>query len=157
MGLHLARLALAHDGRWREFYQDIARVTMEEYRHTFKRFLVPLMQTTPCNPADFLVSLEACLAHDGWEPLARIRAPTLMIGGTEDIFFPPSLLRETASRVPNANLQFIVGGGHSAYELHKKEFEDAVMEFLDGDKARLPTEERQPVLVTEADEAQVAA
>jgi len=137
-------LALAHEGRWREFYQDIGRVTMEEYRHTFKRFLVPLMQTTPCNPADFLVSLEACVAHDGWEPLARIQAPTLVIGGTEDIFFPPSLLRETERRIPEATLRFIVGGGHSAYELHKKEFEDAVLEFLHGHEAALPAADDQP-------------
>src|SRR6266404_3530373 len=150
-------LALAHEGRWREFYQDIARVTMQEYRHTFKRFLIPLLQTTPCNPPDFLVSLEACIGHDGLEPLARIQAPTLVIGGTEDIFFPPSLLRETASRIPNANLQFIVGGGHSAYELHKKQFEDAVLEFLHGHEAALPAADDQPVLASEGHEVEVAA
>ena len=130
-------LTLARQGHWREFYQDICRVTMEEYRHTFKRFLVSLIQTPPRNPADFLVSLEACLAHDGWEPLARIQAPTLVIGGTEDIFFPPSLLRETARRVPEATLRFIVGGGHSAYELHKQEFQDAVLGFLQNHEATL--------------------
>ena len=97
-------LALAREERWREFYQDISRVTMAEYRKTFTRFLIPLLRTMPCNPADFLVSLEACLEHDSSESLGEIKAPTLVIGGTKDIFFPPSLLRETASRIPGAIL-----------------------------------------------------
>ncbi len=150
-------LGLARRKRWWRLYWDIARVTMEEYRQSFKRFLIPLLQRASYDPADFLVSLEACLAHDGWETLARIQAPTLVIGGTKDIFFPPSLLRETASRIPEANLRFIVGGGHSAYELYREEFEDAVVDFLDGRKGLSPAEECQPVLATDDHEVQVTA
>jgi pimeloyl-ACP methyl ester carboxylesterase len=142
-------LALAGQERWREFYQDISRVTLAEYHQTFTRFLVPLLRTMPCNPADFLVSLEACLAHDSSESLDHIQAPTLVIGGTKDIFFPPSLLRETARRIPGAILELIPDAGHSAYELHKAEFEDAVLEFLDGHHATLPSTDDQPVMVSE--------
>ncbi len=147
-------LALAREERWREFYQDISRVTMAEYHKTFTRFLIPLLRTMPCNPADFLVSLEACLAHDSSESLSQIQAPTLVIGGTQDIFFPPSLLRETASRIPSAVLGLIPGGGHSAYELHKAEFEDAVLEFLEGRDATPPAIGDQAIV---AGELQVTA
>lgn len=123
-------LELARQHRWREFYFDIAKVTMREFHQTFYQFLLPLVRTTPSDPTDFLVSLNACLGHNSSELLGRIQAPTLVIGGTDDTFFPPSLLRETARRIPNATLRFIDGGGHSAYKLRKDEFEDAVLEFL---------------------------
>ncbi len=142
-------LALARAKRWREFYQDISRVTLAEYHKTFTRFLVPLLRTMPCDPADFLISLEACLAHNSSESLARIQAPTLVIGGTKDIFFPPSLLQETTSRISGAILGLIPGGGHSAYELHKAEFEDAVMEFLNCNSAGFKVDDSQSILPQE--------
>jgi pimeloyl-ACP methyl ester carboxylesterase len=141
-------LALAREERWREFYQDISRITMAEYHKTFTRFLIPLMRTMPCNPADFLVSLEACLAHNSAESLGQIQASTLVIGGTKDIFFPPSLLRETASLISGALLELIPGGGHSAYELHKAEFEDAVLEFLDDYGASVPEADEQSEIIS---------
>lgn len=123
-------LALAHEQRWREFYFDIAKVTLQEFHHTFYQFIIPLLRKTPPDPGDFLVSLEASIAHDGSEALRRIQAPTLVIGGSADIFFPPALVRETARRIPNATLRFINGGRHGAYELRKQEFERTVLQFL---------------------------
>jgi pimeloyl-ACP methyl ester carboxylesterase len=123
-------LALAQQNRWREFYFDIAKVTLQEFHHTFYQFLVPLLRMRPSDPSDFLVSLEASIAHDGAEAVGRIQAPTLVIGGTDDVFFPQALLRETARRIPDATLRLIDHGSHGAYELRKDEFERAVIEFL---------------------------
>jgi 3-oxoadipate enol-lactonase len=123
-------LALARQNRWREFYFDIAKVTLQEFHHTFYQFLVPLLRSRPSDPSDFLVSLEASIAHDGVEAIGRIQAPTLVIGGGDDIFFPAALLRETAQRIPDATLQLIDHGSHGAYELRKDEFERTVIEFL---------------------------
>jgi pimeloyl-ACP methyl ester carboxylesterase len=131
-------LELARQNRWREFYFDIAKVTLQEFHQTFYQFLIPLLRRTPADPTDFLVSLEASLAHDGSESLSRIRAPTLVIGGTDDVFFPPPALRETARRISNARLRFIDRGRHGAYELRKDEFENAVMEFLREQAAAVP-------------------
>jgi pimeloyl-ACP methyl ester carboxylesterase len=142
-------LTLAKESRWREFYRDIARVTMQEYSQTFSRFLAPLVRKPECNPADFLVSLEACLTHDSTESLPRIQAPTLLIGGTKDMFFPPSLLQETALRIPNATLRFIDGAGHSAYALRRAEFEDAVMEFLQPHVTPVPETVDTPAMIDE--------
>ena len=140
-------LALAKENRWREFYRDIARVTMQEYNQTFSRFLAPLVRRPDCDPADFLVSLEACLAHDSEESLPRIQAPTLLIGGTKDMFFPPSLLQETARRIRNAVLRFIDGAGHSAYALRRAEFENGVMEFLQPQATPVPeTADAMPLM-----------
>jgi pimeloyl-ACP methyl ester carboxylesterase len=125
-------LELARQNRWREFYFDVGKVTLQEFHHTFYQFLMPLLRMRPADPTDFLVALEACVAHYSDGALSRIQVPTLVIGGTEDVFFPPALLRETAERIPNAQLRLIHHGSHGAYELQKDEFEDAVLEFLRG-------------------------
>jgi pimeloyl-ACP methyl ester carboxylesterase len=131
-------LELARQHRWREFYFDIAKVTMREFHQTFYQFLLPLVRRTPSDPADFLVALEACLGHDSSESLGRIQAPTLVIGGSDDVFFPSPLLRETAQRISGAEFRLLDGGSHGAYELKRDEFEDAVLEFLHDHESALP-------------------
>jgi pimeloyl-ACP methyl ester carboxylesterase len=111
---------------------------MREFHQTFYQFLLPLVRTRPTNPADFLVSLEACLGHDSSELLGRIQAPTLVIGGSDDVFFPSPLLRETAQRISHAVFRLLDGGSHGAYELKRNEFEDAVLEFLHDHDSALP-------------------
>jgi len=131
-------LELAAQHRWREFYFDVAKVTMQEFHQTFYQFVIPLLRTRPTNPADFLVSLEACLAHDASELLGRIQAPTLVIGGSDDVFFPPPLVRETARLISHAVFRLLDGGSHGAYELKRDEFEDVVLEFLRAHDPALP-------------------
>jgi pimeloyl-ACP methyl ester carboxylesterase len=123
-------LELARHARWREFYFDIAKVTLQEFHHTFYQFLLPLVRMKAPDPGDFLVSLEASLTHDGTDALGHIQAPTLVIGGAKDIFFPPALLLETTRRIPDAALRFIDESGHGAYELQRAKFENAVLAFL---------------------------
>ena len=76
------------------------------------------------------MSLEASLAHNGTDFLRCIQASTLVIGGTQDKFFPESSLRETARRIPNATLHLLEGTGHGAYERRKSVFERVVIEFM---------------------------
>ena len=84
------------------------------------------------------MSLEACLAHDASELLGRIQAPTLVIGGSDDVFFPPVLVRETARLISRAAFRLLDGGRHGAYELKRDEFEDVVLEFLHEQDPALP-------------------
>jgi pimeloyl-ACP methyl ester carboxylesterase len=132
-------LALARENRWREFYWDIAKVTAEEFHQTFYQYIIPLLRLRPTEARDFLVSLEACLTHDSTELLEKIQAPTLVIGGSTDIFFPPRYLRDMAQHIHNASLRFIEGCGHGADELRKDEFDDAVLEFLRGRDSAVDT------------------
>jgi pimeloyl-ACP methyl ester carboxylesterase len=113
-------------------YHDVAQVTVTEFHQSSLRLLIPLLLHKPPDPADFIVSTEACLSHDGTAVLPGIRAQTLLIGGTEDTFFSPALLREAAALLPHASLMLIEGSGHGAYELRRKQFEDAVIRFVDG-------------------------
>ena len=126
----LEEAELARNGRWARLYFEIAKATIVEYRRTFYQFLVPLLRRDQPDPSEFLVSLEASLSHDGTDALGRILAPTLVIGGTKDRFFPEALMRETARRIPGATLSLIPGAGHGACEERRKIFARSVLEFM---------------------------
>ena len=84
------------------------------------------------DPSDFLATLEAVLGHDTTERLPGLAAPTLVIGGSEDPFFPPALLRETAAAIPGAGLRVYGGVGHGVPKERKSRFEEDALAFLAG-------------------------
>jgi 3-oxoadipate enol-lactonase len=55
--------------------------------------------------------LEARAAHDCWESLATVTAPTLVIGGSFDLQAPVGNVRRLAERIPGAQL-VLCDGGH---------------------------------------------
>jgi ABC-2 type transport system ATP-binding protein len=64
--------------------------------------------------------------------LPQISAPTLVIAGSADFFYPLPILRETAERIPDATLRLYDGVGHPVSKTRKRRFEDDVLAFLDG-------------------------
>lgn len=48
------------------------------------------------------------------DEVGGIRAPTLVMHGTEDVPIPIEIARETARRIPGAELVEIPGAGHSS-------------------------------------------
>lgn len=84
-----------------------------------------LVGGAPADPSDVLVTLEAEDNHDFKDRLAEIKAPTLVIGGEEDYFYP---IRETAAGIPNAKLILYEGLGHNA--ISDKRFGEDVLAFL---------------------------
>jgi pimeloyl-ACP methyl ester carboxylesterase len=79
---------------------------------------------------DFVVTLDALLDHDGWDVLPRIHAPTLVIGGDEDAFYPVEMFRQMDERIPQSKLIVYRGVGHGLLEFRKKEFDRDVLRFL---------------------------
>jgi pimeloyl-ACP methyl ester carboxylesterase len=79
---------------------------------------------------DFEVLLDALLAHDGRAQLSRIRCPALIIGGAQDLFYPPAMLREMGGQMPHARVVIYQGVGHGLVEFRKKDFERDVLAFL---------------------------
>lgn len=71
-----------------------------------QRFFAGLMLLTP-RPADRDGMVAMLLAEDTFDVcgrLAEIKAPTLVIGGDQDRFYPPQLVRRTAEGIPDARL-----------------------------------------------------
>lgn len=64
----------------------------------------PLFIRRRWDPSDMIATIEAEDAFDLGGRLREIAAPTLVIGGGRDRFYPPGLFRETARGIPNARL-----------------------------------------------------
>jgi pimeloyl-ACP methyl ester carboxylesterase len=108
---------LQSQGKWGEAYA--AEVT-GLYPKGIRRYLFPLLarlimslnRRRPANSAEFLIEAQAEDEHDCHDILKKIKAPTLVIAGDRDYFFPVELLRETAALIPKAKLILLKGKGH---------------------------------------------
>ena len=132
---------LAREQRWRELRADMASATVtgetnKRLAGMFMKVFGGLVLGTPSDPSDFLTTLRADLGHDTTGRLPELSAPTLIVGGSEDPFFPEPLLRETAGKIPDAELRVYEGVGHGVPKERKRRYEDDALAFL---KARSGT------------------
>jgi pimeloyl-ACP methyl ester carboxylesterase len=128
-------LSLTREGRWRELRADMASVTVtgetsKRLARAFMKAFGKLVLGAPSDPSDFLTTLEADLSHDTTGRLKEISAPTLVVGGGEDPFYPEPLLRETADEIPGAILRVYGGVGHGVPKERKRRYESDVLAFL---------------------------
>lgn len=121
---------LAMHEKWNDLYIETVDMAFSGLRRFFFRQLTPLLLRRPKIPADFIISLQACILHDTRDRLAAITAPTLVVGGTQDRLIPEGFYRELADFIPSASLRLIDHGGHGLFEEKKREFESAVIHFL---------------------------
>ena len=124
----------ADRGWWFDVYLDTVPVTYAGYRRWLYPPLIrtvgrPLLKE-PAEISDVAVSCRAMAAHDATDTLSEIEAPTLVIGGAEDHFFPESVLRETAAEISDARLELFAGVGRGAFEERKRAFDRTVQAFL---------------------------
>lgn len=125
---------------WFDAYLDSIPVTYTGYR----RWLYPpliravgrWLLSEPAAVSDVAVSCRACIDHDATDRLSDVAAPTLVIGGAEDHFFPAEILRETAEAIPDSRLELVEGTGHGAFEERKRAFDRTVLSFLLGGRDR---------------------
>jgi len=73
---------------------------------------------------------EAVLAHDAADRLRMIKAPTLVITGTEDRLIKPISSEVIANLVPKAKLVKVEGGSHNFSVEMRSEFNREVLDFL---------------------------
>lgn len=73
---------------------------------------------------------DAVLAHDTADRLRLIKAPTLVITGTEDRLIKPISSEVIANLVPKAKLVKVEGGSHGFSAEMRSEFNREVLDFL---------------------------
>ena len=56
--------------------------------------------------------MQAISTHATFDRLHRIKAPTLVLGGAEDVLIPPHNSNILSEQIPNAKLLIVPGGGH---------------------------------------------
>ena len=83
--------------------------------------------SAPDDPSDLVITVEAEDRHNFKDRLGEIKAPTLVVAGTDDPFYTPEIIRETAEGIPNARLILYEGRGHLTLG---KQFQHDVLAFL---------------------------
>jgi len=109
---------------------EILKIYSEKY-YRKNKWMIPIMGkiTKPESYDRFLIQADACLMHDAYDELEGIRAPTLVIGGEKDETLGGEASRETAARIPGAQLHMYAQWGHGLYE-EAGDFNRLVLDFL---------------------------
>jgi pimeloyl-ACP methyl ester carboxylesterase len=68
--------------------------------------------------------------HDTWDLLPTIKAPTLVIHGSEDVVNPTANAYLLAKRIPGAQLYIVTGGRHGYFIEFREESSRVVNDFL---------------------------
>ncbi|HZB91750.1 MAG TPA: alpha/beta hydrolase [Stellaceae bacterium] len=89
-----------------------------------------LLATFP--PPEVVMSrIDAVLAFDRTADLARIRTPALVIAAQDDIVTPAYFSEDLARLIPGAEAKFFAQGGHCFIQVLAREFNQAVLPFLE--------------------------
>ncbi len=126
---------LARQRRWRAAYAALIGPMLPRsgpMMHMARPFtwigsLLAGILAAPEDPSDLVVTIEAEDKHNFKDRLKQIKAPTLVVAGDKDPFYPADLFRETAEGIPNARLILYKGMGHPA---SGKQFHRDVLNFL---------------------------
>jgi pimeloyl-ACP methyl ester carboxylesterase len=84
----------------------------------------------PTSPTGYLGQLQGAMAHDTWDELPRVAAPTLVVHGDADLLIPVENGRTLAARIPGARLTVIPGAGHMLQADATDAVRAAVLTFL---------------------------
>ena len=109
---------------------NLKRIYSEEY-YRKNKWMAPIVgKLTKQKSYDrFFIQAQACLIHDAYGQLHRIRAETLVIGGEKDMALGGDASREIAAAIPGAILRMYEQWGHGLYE-EAKDFKQTVLDFL---------------------------
>ncbi len=89
-----------------------------------------IAQIERANPKAYRAALSALGKFDVVDRLAEIRAPTLVITGSEDTTVPLENQRVLAERIPGARQVTIQGAGHAVIADSPEAFNEALLAFL---------------------------
>jgi 3-oxoadipate enol-lactonase len=82
------------------------------------------------DPVGYQAQIDAALAHDTYERLGRIRAPTLILTGDDDRVIPGASSDVLAEGIPDAKLVTIRGAGHLFFLERPGATHEVLAEFL---------------------------
>lgn len=124
-------IKMAEAGDHKSIYIDmIEKIYSEKYQKRNRLFL-PVMNMfgKPKDFGRFIVMAKACLTHNSYDELEKIKCPTLIIGGKCDKIVTGAASEEIAEKISGSELFMYENLGHGAYE-EAKDFNSRVLEFL---------------------------
>ncbi|GAA1609399.1 alpha/beta hydrolase [Kribbella sancticallisti] len=75
--------------------------------------------------------LVASNSHEAWEELPQIKAPTLILHGSDDVFSPAANAEVLAGRIPTAQVHVIAGARHAYFHEFQATASPLVSDFLE--------------------------
>jgi len=107
-------------------------VSLAFNKRVYRTILVPLakLQMKRVGIEGHLEQMEAVVGHSTADRLNTIKAQTLVLTGTEDKIVNPKSSEEIAGKIPNAQLVELEGGSHAFFFEMRKEFNQAILDFL---------------------------
>jgi pimeloyl-ACP methyl ester carboxylesterase len=118
--------------KWAKSIDFYRMVTQSFNKRLYKMFILPLgwLFIKLGGTERYIKHLEVGVGNTTLDRLHLIKAPTLVIIGTEDKLVPPHSSEEIAERIPNAKLVKFEGGSHTlTYEMRAR-FNKEVLDFL---------------------------
>jgi 3-oxoadipate enol-lactonase len=85
--------------------------------------------SSPPEPFAYLHQAAAVAAHDAYERLNQMAAPTLVVHGEQDVFVPPANALVLAERIPGAQLRLWPDAGHM-YTIDEPRADREIARFL---------------------------
>lgn len=94
-----------------------------------RRYFPAVSETT--DPANVARQAQAMAGWAGcYYKLSRIKSPTLLLTGTDDVLTPPENTSLMAKKIPGAKVVRIKGGGHGVMFQFPEKVSKAVLDFL---------------------------
>jgi len=124
-------LKMAVESDYKSIFIDTTEKSYTEKRLKKYRPFYPLLVKfgKPKNFSRFIIQANACITHDAYDELEKIKCPTLIIGVDNDKVAGVNSSEEMAAKIENSKLIIYDGYGHGVYE-EAKDFNSKVLEFL---------------------------
>ena len=124
-------IEMAKSNDYKSLFIDTAEKSYSEKYLKKNRWLYPLMGRVgkPKSFERFIILANACLNHNAYYDLRKIKAPTLVIGGADDKIVTGEASKEISEKIPDSQLYMYEGLGHGAYD-EAKDFNQRVLDFF---------------------------
>jgi len=124
-------IGMAKSGSFGDLVEDTMEKTYTHKQFKKYRFVMPLLRkmVKPKSTERFIIQANACLSHNAYDELNKIKCKTLIIGGDTDHVVGKNSSEDMAGVIDNNILKIYEGQGHGAYE-EIKTFNDEVISFL---------------------------
>lgn len=124
-------IQLAYEDKYYDINVDTAEKMYTEGYLKRHRCMYPLIGrlNTPKNPERFIIMAKACLSHNAYDELDKIKAPTLVIGAEDDRIVTSYGSKVLSEKITGSELYIYEGYGHGVFE-EAKDFNQRVYRFL---------------------------
>lgn len=123
-------IKMAESGDVKSIFRDmIDKIYSERYQKRNRLFLPFMDIGKPKDLGRFIIMAKACITHNSYCELEKIKCPTLIIGGKCDKIVTGRASEEIAEKISDSEIFMYGDLGHGAYE-EAKDFNSRVLNFL---------------------------